>query len=403
MRHTNQQRINEIMSKYKSLILLPILIALIFSNYDNLSAQNNVSEVKGRVINGTQNGEPIAGALVTLHLEGPARHDHLETSTTEDGYFYFTDVPVENNLTYGVSVVHQGALYGTDFDILQNQSEAHIIRVYESKPNQGLLDVETASILFSFADKASETVSVLEIIQIRNSGPYTYVPSGNGPMDLLRFGLPNGTTGLELDTQLIGADIIQVDKGFAILSPISPGIYNIMYTYHFPYENTNYVFERTLRLGAQHLRILSPKSTLSLSTDRQGTTNPIKIGTTDYNLIEFTNLPPGHKISILLSDLPESTLTDQLKQHISNIRWEFLAPIVLVVLFLSVIYMAVTQKGLSRLQLRQKSNTLSDEERLLMRLLSDLDKLVDSGDLTRRGYNQRRRIIEEKLSQLRDD
>ena len=75
-------------------------------------------------------------------------------------------------------------------------------------------------------DDAARTVAVLERYQLVNGGDAPFVPSttgSQGPMGLLRFGLPRGAFDLTLDLQLAAHDIIQVDRGFASLMPISPG------------------------------------------------------------------------------------------------------------------------------------------------------------------------------------
>ena len=61
----------------------------------------------------------------------------------------------------------------------------------------------------------------LEIVNVVNIGDRTYVP-GPEPMNLLRFGLPAGSSELQIDTQLIAADALQVDRGFALTANVPP-------------------------------------------------------------------------------------------------------------------------------------------------------------------------------------
>ena len=54
----------------------------------------------------------------------------------------------------------------------------------------------------------------------------TFTPSmggAQGPMGLLRFGLPRNAFDLTMDERLSAFDVIQVDRGFASLLPLPPG------------------------------------------------------------------------------------------------------------------------------------------------------------------------------------
>ena len=90
----------------------------------------------------------------------------------------------------------------------------------------------------------------LEIVNVVNASDRTYVP-GAEPMNLLRFGLPPGAKGLQIDTSLVGADAIQVDRGFAVPANIPPGEHEVMFAYHFGYEGQSVTLDKSYLYGGR--------------------------------------------------------------------------------------------------------------------------------------------------------
>ena len=232
-------------------------------------AQSALRTVEGTVKNGTVEGEDVAGHLVMLHRVGVSRMEDISTTTDESGAFRFDEVEYDPNLRYGVSVRYQDAIYGTDLD-LSDGSPNHVdLTVYDATHDDTIVSAVSASLLLASADGSDQTVGALEIIRLANRSDRAYVP-GSGVMELLRFGLPPGATDLTLDTFLIGADYVQVDRGFALLASVPPGEHEVMFSYRFPYESEQFALSKTYRYGAEKLRILAPEEVLSISSDMLG-------------------------------------------------------------------------------------------------------------------------------------
>ncbi|MDA1349153.1 MAG: hypothetical protein O3A47_09880, partial [Chloroflexi bacterium] len=186
-----------------------------------------------------------------------------------------------------------------------------------------VLSAAAASVLFLGANPDSGTISAMEIVSLVNSGDRTYVP-GPEPMDLLRFGLPLGALGLQLETSLIGADHIQVDRGFALLGNVPPGRHEVMYTYQFPYTGSTAFFERSFRYGAEHLRVLTPVDAMGLTSDSLGNAQVVTVGETQYRLLEATDLSRGTPVSVELLDLPRPGAG---ASRWDDVRFEYAAPV----------------------------------------------------------------------------
>ena len=271
-----------------------ILIIVVGSgaNIETADAQSALLTIEGTVRNGTVGGGDISGQPVMLHRVGVSRLEDISTITDESGAFRFDEVVYDPELRYGVSVRYQDAVYGTDLD-LSNGSPDHVeLTVYDATHDDTIVSAVSASLLLASADGSDQTVGALEIIRLANRSDRAYVP-GSGVMELLRFGLPPGATDLTLDTFLIGADYVQVDRGFALLASVPPGEHEVMFSYRFPYESEQFALSKTYRYGAEKLRILAPEEVVSISSEMLGSPEPVQIGERQYQVIEAEGLERG--------------------------------------------------------------------------------------------------------------
>ena len=263
--------------------------------------------VEGRLTNATPDGSGVSGVTVVFHRESVASHTDLERTTDGAGRFRFEGIVFDPSVTYGVTVKYQGALYGQDVDLTAGPSRSVNLTVYDAVDEEGVLSTSMVSVLFSWVDPFTQTASALEIVRIINSSDRSYVP-GPEPMALVRFGLPPGAYGLTVDTGLLGADFVQVDKGFALLASVPPGEHEVMYAYQFPYSGTEYSFSKSFNYGAEQVRILAPQGVMTLSAEQLGPTETVNIGDRLYYLVQATDLPRGERISLQLGELPQSSL-----------------------------------------------------------------------------------------------
>ena len=146
---------------------------------------------------------------------------------------------------------------------------------------------------------------------------------------------------MQVDTRLLGADVVQVDRGFAVIGSVPPGEHDIMYTYSFPYDGAETTFEKSFPFGADNLRVLSPNEVLTLPSQDIGAPEPVTIGERPYQLIETTNIERGKRINVHLSGLPRTTLADRAQNAVTNARYEYIAPALLAVFLTALIPFAI--------------------------------------------------------------
>ena len=221
-------------------------------------AQAQTRVVEGSIFNATQGGGGVGGLPVTLHQISALGPLNLQTDSDDQGRFRFEDISFDPARAYGVSVRYQGAIYGTDLDLSEGSPPPLRITIYDASSDDTIVSVASASLLLASVDRANQTVAALEIVNLANGSDHAYVP-GADPMQLLRFGLPPGATGLQVDTRLIDADYAQVDRGFALFASVPPGEHQLTFSYRFPYEGDELTLEKSYRYGAGNIRVLASK------------------------------------------------------------------------------------------------------------------------------------------------
>ena len=407
-------------ARFAAIVFIIFIIAAAGSARAQDAAARRV--VEGVIVNQTDGaGAADVGAqLVTLHRVGADGIRDLSAESDPDGAFRF-EFDYEPDLAYGVSVRYQNAVYGTDLNLSDGSPDPISLAVYESTSDDGVIGVRSASILLAAADSAERTVAALEILRLVNDSDTAYVP-GEGVMELLRFGLPEGATDLTLDTRLIGADFIQVDRGFALLASVPPGEYDVMFSYKFPYESDEFTLSKTYRYGADSARALAAEEVMTIESEQLGEPKSERIGERMYRVLEADGFARGDAVSIRLSDLPAPGAAERVGAGLDAVRFEYAAPAALAVLMLALlVYGAVWRSGAKSAAASAAtvsppvapnvapadesadsadSDSDSDESAVVRAMIADLSADYAAGTLSAADYGRRRRILDDRLSEL---
>ena len=384
------------------LILLTLLAPLALIQKTTQAQEKGVL-VEGLVVNGSPGSPSTAGLVVTFHQDNASLHEHLETLTDDAGRFRFESIVLDPFMVYGVSVRYQDALYGTDIDLLNGPPPSVLLEIFEVSNDQQIIHANSASVLFADIDKETGTIAVLEMVQLANDSAYTYMAGDELPMDLLRFGLPPDFSALQVDTRLLGADVVQVDRGFAVLAAVPPGDHDIMYTYEFPYAGTEHVFTKSLPFGAEGLRILSPEDVLAISGEDMGTPEMVTIGSSPYQLLEQTGLERGTRVDVTLSDLPQTSFPERILYAVKTVRAEILAPALLGILMVVLTGLAIRRhrnRQSMPVEAGPAPSTAEGDRFTLQRMISQLEQDYESGEVVTESYHRRRRVLETRLNTI---
>ncbi|SVD58121.1 uncharacterized protein METZ01_LOCUS410975, partial [marine metagenome] len=256
-----------------------------------------------------------------------------------------------------------------------------------------------SSVLFTSIDPSTRRLSIMEMITLINESETTYVPGG-GPMDLLRFGLPEGSDQLIVDTNLPGADWIQVDRGFALITPVPPGKHEVMYVYSAPYENSSFEYEKTWRYGTESLRVVVQEGLVDFQTNLGVDYQSVEIGGIDYRIQEAQGIQRGSKTIFKLIDLPAPSFRQSLSQGYNSMRYEFVGPVSLaILLLLGGLYGSWKMIQVRRRPLADSRGWFpgSDERQVLEDMLSELDYLLEEGILSVEEHRRRSDILSRRL------
>lgn len=364
------------------------------------SAQQQTFAIEGVIINGSIGGSVADGLTVTLHVDSAIGSENILTTSDDQGRFQFNDVLYEPESAYGVSLRFQGAVYGKDIDLADDSTDLVLITVYDATTDDAVVSVTSASLLFTEVNRASQTIVTLEIIRLLNASDTAYVP-GNEPMQLLRFGLPPGATNLQLDTLLIGADFAQVDLGFALFASIPPGEHEIMFSYEFPYLDSEFTLEKSYRYGADTIRVLAPFETVAIRSDQLGPVESVTIGERPYQIIESGGIRRGEKITVQLGGLPSATAGDRVSRNLDGIRFEYVAPVALVMLMVSLlVYGGFWKRHRSAAEELVTSDDQEAERETIHQMIAELRESFESGNLSEDGYRRRLAVLNSQLTAL---
>lgn len=356
-------------------------------------------DVTGQIVNGTKNSLPPFGLTVTLHKQGSDTYEEATTITDTKGNFSFENIPLDPDSLYGVTIRYQGVVYGTDIDLRQETLPPLLVTIYETSDDDSLLQVSSSSLLIPQVDKINRDVYALEIVTVVNSGDRTYVP-GPQPMDLLRFGLPPGAEGLQIDTGLVAADAIQVDRGFAITANVPPGEHEVMFSYNFGYEGDSVAFDKSYLYGADSARILVPYDIGDLSSADLGDPGDVQIGEKNYQLIEASDIPRESRKALRISSLPQATLWDTAKATASDVPYELAAPALLGLLMLSLIAIAVARRerifGARTPSVTSEAQT--DARSAIIAQIADLERALEEGKVRETDYHAKRQVLLDRLA-----
>lgn len=363
------------------------------------------TSIKGQVINLTPNGAGVDSVKILVHQQDRSGVTTTisETRTDVTGRFHFDDVKHTLDSSYGISTTYQNAIYVLDIGPLIDIDEALILNVYDSSNDDSTLSTSLASVFLSKVDDSESTISALEVINIVNTSHHTFVP-GSEVMSFLRFSLPPNTVNLQVQTLLPGAEFIQVDKGFALLASVPPGKHEIMYSYNFRFSGSETIFIKSLRYGADVLRILCPVGIMDLSGSGFDDMETKTIAGVNYNILEANTLPKGTEIMVRLADLPDIQ-SAALSQKFHQVRFEYLAPVALAILMATIISLTMWRRA-TNLQKNTVTNlgweNTTDETRRIRALLFQLGKKFNNGSLAYEDYKLRRGILENRLNSLDD-
>lgn len=294
----------------------------------NADHMERTSDIHGILQNGSDEAQFYpSGVSVKLHvLEGISEIESYSTSPSSKGTFRFQNVKIVHDRTYFLTAEYQGAVYSSSVD-QENLDSPSIIQVFESTQKANQLKVISHTVIVTGADPNDRILEILERISLENTGDKTVVAStSSGSMeDLLRFALPSGFYNLDIRSDLIGGEVLVVDRGFALTTPVPPSQlqpHHFEFVYRLKYSGTSIDLSRTLRFGADNIRVVIPTTVAVGSSNQLTDLGVATIGEQDLQLLEGSLIVAGAGLDLRLSQLPEPSTVQLILKFIK--RWQLI-------------------------------------------------------------------------------
>jgi len=170
----------------------------------------------------------------------------------------------------------------------------------------GAIRVARRAITVMSAEPETRTLAIFERIELVNEADAPFVPSvtgGQGPMGLLRFGLPRNAFDLTLDPKLTAHEIIQVDRGFGSLLPLPPGATDVSLGYRVPYAGAEYELTASAVYPTTSLLLLAPAD-LAVSSPDLRLQHVADVGRLRYQVWTGEPLAAGQRVTVTIGGLP---------------------------------------------------------------------------------------------------
>jgi hypothetical protein len=388
-------------------VALLAVSVLIVASDSVVSAQEwaDAATINGRVVHGGGDGtfDPTS-LIVTLNVfEGVTTVEAKSIAPASDGTFELP-VTASDMRTYFIDVVYSGARYSATLT-QEDLADEVVIAVYEATTDIAVLQFTSYSIIVTGAVPSEGWIEVLERASVVNESGMTLVPdlAAEGPamLSFLRFALPANAYNLDVRSSLVGGDIITVDRGFALTSPVVPTLnepHMFEFVYRLNYSEPKLDLSRTMRFGAESIRYVVPAD-----TGRPVAPLLEDLGATELNgrflrLLEASDIQPGQEIELSIMDIPMPSFFD--RAGASSAEWyvRYLAPVLIITSLILVTFTNIRRRQ-SLPSLGPSGDVGSTHAAILLRLV-DVEARRESGSLSLRRYSAYRDQIKEALVDL---
>ena len=358
----------------------------------------DMTTVQGVISNGTPGAEIPVDLTVTLDVYRLGeRIESTNTVSDASGNFSFEGVPGGFGIGYILSAQYAGGFYFFEKDFPLPPEPVELL-VYESASDGEAVRVKVHTLVVNGADADTGLMNVLALVGLENSGDHTFVPDAPqaGMMSFLRFSLPPLAGEVDVQSNLRGGSVIQIDLGFAMTTPIPPGSYEIAYTYQAAYEGGKLSYTQSFPFGADTFRVLLLSGLGSVSGDGLEETEPATLGDQDYIQLEAKDMDVGARVDLEFSGLPQPPLWKRWQKSASQEGFVQIAiPSAFGVALLSLLGYALLQRREPAVAV---AGALGDpaQRSALVEAMARLDDSFQRRELEEGEYLQQRRALKDQ-------
>ncbi len=392
---------------FASILLFGMISLLLMVAVADAQSPEDTITIAGRVINGTEGGEPPADLTVfALVIDEDAETivERVESVTGPDGSFEMEVVSVDSGRFY--RLVADDGVYTPFLDVLPaDAGEEVTLTVYDRTTSLEEISVTTFSMVIPAIDEANGVLGVLAAVNLVNSGDEVYLadladPSLTG-FKLLRFNLPEGYQELTVESDLPSGNVMEISTGFAISNPVPPGEYSMVISYSAAFENGEFEYPLRLPFGAESVTILIPEGSGEITGMGLSRTETANIGDEKYVSYEGTNYELSTELGLRITGLPKPGVGDQFVEFLDSDQARIaivLSVAIAMVAIVAYVIFVSRRRQLAMPTGRSMGEGVEDSARPdLVAAIAELDEMHELGKIEDSEYMVRRRQLVQQV------
>ena len=385
------------------ILSLGLMLSSTFDAVAEAQSPENTITITGRVVNGTDGGEPPADLTVfALVIDEDAETiiERVETATEMDGSFELEVVKIDSGRFY--RLVADDGVYTPFADVLPaNASEEITLTVYDRTTSLEDISVTNYSIVIPVIDETSGVLGVLAAVNLVNSGDEVYLadladPSLTG-FKLLRFNLPEGYQELTVESDLPSGNVMEINTGFAISNPVPPGEYSMVISYSAAFENGEFEYPFRLPFGAESVTILIPEGSGEVTGMGLSRTDAANIGDENYISYEGANYERGVELGVRITGLPKPGVGDQFVEFLGSDQARVAIVVSVAIAMIAAVAYVILVSRRRQFAMGTGGSALEDREGgarpEIVAAIAELDEMHELGKIEDSDYMSRRRQL----------
>ena len=230
----------------------------------------------------------------------------VTVQASADGHYTFTGVNRDPNFVYILLARFQNVNYPTDqpFQLQDQPNYQTDITVYDATTADDAIKLERLNLLVVGADQG--VVQFMEMGSVVNSGDRTFVtanPQDQALARALKFALPNGALGVQMQTGFNDQDVIPGVGGVQVTTPVPPGSHQFAFSFQLPYSGSNADVSMQMPYATGTYSVYLPDTGIKLDASGLTPGGPAQLGGQSYALYTANNLSRATMVGGQLSGL----------------------------------------------------------------------------------------------------
>lgn len=392
--------------KATHLALVAVVAGLLLLAAPAAAQEGGQTTITGRIEHGLNapGFDPTQLAVTLNVLEGISAFDQETATPDESGNFSF-DVVNAKTRSYFLGVEYQGARYSETRTSLE-LGEPVVIRVFDTTHDTSVLEFESYTVLVAGAVADEGWIEVLERASVHNNSDMTLTPDpsaeGPGMLSFLRFALPPGAYNLDVRSNLVGGDILEVDRGFGLTTPVTPteGEPHLFeFVYRLDYDEPMLDLSRTMRFGADTFRYVAAAEVGRPVSERLEDLGATELNGRFLRLLEGNNVEPGEVVFLSITELPMPSIWANAGKLASEWYVRAVVPAIIVAALVAVFaFLILSRRALPTMGPGSDPEQTRDR---LLQLAESLEERWHAGKVSARRYRRERDDLKQALVDVR--